>query len=181
MLSSRIKQDFLSPKKVIEHFGLQKEQTVLDFGAGAGYWAIPMAKMVGLKGMVTATDAREENLHIIKAKAQREGLSNIRLLKAAYSSNGLNLKDQFDLILISNILSWSKTDKEFLLSLSKNAKKGTKLVVIDFKKESPMGPKSSEKAEIEKIVGIAEKAGFIFRKLLPTGSHHFGLYFEYQG
>lgn len=172
---------FLSPQDVIKRFNLREGDLVIDFGCGSGYWATVMAKIVGAGGLILAIDPYEENLRILKDKATKAGLGNIKYFKAPYSSKNIPVPEKADLILISNVLSLIETDKELISSAKANAKKGTKLVVIDWKKESKMGPKSGSGANIEDIILNAEKNGFRFKKLLPCGAHHFGLYFEFEG
>jgi ubiquinone/menaquinone biosynthesis C-methylase UbiE len=172
---------FLTPVKVISEMGLREGDVVIDFGSGSGFWSIPMAKIVGSKGLILAIDPYEENLRVLKDKAGKENLINIRYFKAPYSSKMIPVSEKADLILISNILSLIKTDKELLLSVKKNSKPGTKLVVIDWDKKSMLGPKDSEKIDIEEVILEVKKSGFEFKKLLPTGAHHDGLYFERGG
>ena len=44
------------PEKELAKLGIQKGQTILGFGCGAGSFALPVAKMVGEKGKVYALD-----------------------------------------------------------------------------------------------------------------------------
>lgn len=178
-LKTEDKTGFLSPTNVVGHFNLKPGDIVIDFGSGSGFWAIPIAKIVGAKGLVLALDPYEENLRVLKDKAAREGLGNIRYFKAPYSSKNIPVPEKADLILISNILSLIETDKYLLSSTKKNAKKGTKMVIIDWNKESRVGPKAGKRIDVEEIILEAERAGFEFKKLLPSGAHHHGLYFEY--
>lgn len=175
------KEGFLSPQKVISAVELEQGEVVIDFGSGSGYWAIPMAKIVGAKGLVFAIDAKEENLRIVKDKANSKGLNNIRYFKAPYSSKTIPIPEKADFILISNILSETKRECSLVSSAKKNAKKGTRLVIIDWNAESRVGPAKEHRVDIEEVLLTAQKAGFEFKRLLPAGDHHFGLYFVFNG
>ena len=48
---------------------------VVDVGAGMGYFSIPMARLVGPAGHVTAIDIQTEMLSALARKAQRRGVS----------------------------------------------------------------------------------------------------------
>lgn len=172
---------FLTPSKVINIIGLEPGNIVIDFGCGSGFWALPMAKIVGQKGLILAVDPYEENLRVLKDNAAREGVSNIRYFRAPYSSPNIPLTERADLILISNILSLVSTDKDLVASLKKNARLGTKLVIIDWNKDSSIGPKEKDRINVEDLMLVAEKGGFQFKKLLPCGEHHTGMFFVYIG
>ena len=45
---------FKKPERALCEMGLQKGQTVLDYGCGIGSFSIPAAKMVGDEGVVYA-------------------------------------------------------------------------------------------------------------------------------
>jgi predicted methyltransferase len=181
VIHPRKKEAFLSPAKVIEAFGLLQGNVVIDFGCGSGYWALPMAKIVGTKGLVIAIDTLEENLKVLKSRATKEGLNNIRYFKAPYSSKSIPVPEKADLILISNILSLVDTDISLVSSVKANAMFGTKLVIIDWNSDSKIGPKKEQRINVEGVITMAEKVGFVFKKLLPCGSDHIGIYFEYEG
>lgn len=175
------KQSFLSPSTVVEELDIKEGNVVIDFGSGSGYWAMPIAKKVGPKGLVIAIDPYEENLRVLKSKAVREGLNNLRYFKAPYSSKRIPVPEKADLIVISNILSLVDTDIELVASTKANAMLGTKLIIVDWSKESQIGPKKELRINEEEVITVAEKTGFVFKKLLATGSDHIGLYFEYEG
>jgi ubiquinone/menaquinone biosynthesis C-methylase UbiE len=181
VLNLKKKEPFLSPATVINTFDLKEGDVVIDFGSGSGYWALPMARIVGSKGLVIAIDNYEENLRVLKNRATKEGINSIRYFKAPYSSKNIPITEKADLILISNILSLVDTDKDLVSSVRSNSVFGTKLVVIDWNKESKIGPKSELRINVEEVITMAEKVGFVFKKLLPTGSDHIGIYFEFEG
>ena len=67
-------------QKVIEmlhRVGINKGQTVLDFGCGSGTYTIPVAKIVGKKGKVYALDKDKHALDNLMKKAELARLNNI--------------------------------------------------------------------------------------------------------
>ena len=153
------KSKFLSPDEVIESLDINPEEVIIDFGSGPGFWTIPMAQKVGIKGLVVAIDQYEENLKIIKSKADRLGLDNIKYVHAPYGSDRIPTNEKADLILISNILSLVDTDNELINSAKNNAKNDSKLVIIDWDEKTPM---ISEKEQVKKeeVITAAERIGF---------------------
>lgn len=177
------KQSFLRPNQVIESLGISKGDTIIDFGCGSGYWAIPLAGKVGREGKLYAVDETDSALEIVKSKADLKHLANMEYKKASYGLGEIPVKVKANLIMISNILSlvpWP-VGKALIESTNKNAEIGTKLVVIDWKKGSFFGPKKHARMPEEEVMSAAQNAGFEFKMLLPTGSYHFGMLFEYTG
>lgn len=48
---------------------------VIDVGAGMGYFSIPLAKLVGLSGHVTAVDIQAKMLSVLSKRANRSGVA----------------------------------------------------------------------------------------------------------
>lgn len=70
----------------------------MDLGCGIGYFTIPMARMVGPSGSVTAVDLQPEMLEGVKRRAGRNDLlSRIRLHVSTPFS--LQMNEAFDFIL----------------------------------------------------------------------------------
>ncbi|WP_033541696.1 class I SAM-dependent methyltransferase [Planococcus sp. CAU13] len=74
-LENPARKDALSPEKLFSLIPIKETDTVLDFGAGTGYFTIPAAKKVG--GNVYALDTDASMLEIIRVKAVQENLSNV--------------------------------------------------------------------------------------------------------
>lgn len=174
------KAPFLSPEQVIAELELKLGDKVLDFGAGAGYWAIPMAKLVGTAGHVYVTDAKAANLSVIKTKAQRASLDNLSYFVAPYDGSQMPIQTKLDLILCANIFSLIESSDSILKLLGKLSKGGTRLIVVDWNDKSLIGPQKGERIDTEEVILKAAKVGFEFKKLLSAGAHHTGLYFVYN-
>lgn len=174
------KAPFLTPDDVVGELGLKPGEKVLDFGAGAGFWAIPMAKLVGSAGHVYVTDAKAENLSVIKAKSKRMNLDNLSYFVAPYHGKHMPIQTKVDLILCSNVISLVDTAEDIIAQAKKLSQNGTRLVVIDWNQKSKVGPKKEDRVDVEEVITIAAKAGFEFKKLLSAGDHHTGMYFVYS-
>ena len=81
-LENPARKEELSPEKLLSLIPIKETDTVLDFGAGTGYFTIPAAKAV--KGKVYALDLDAEMLEFIKAKALEEGApTSLRFMRMA--------------------------------------------------------------------------------------------------
>lgn len=171
---------FLSPEEVVNSFDLKNGEKALDFGAGSGYWAIPLARAVGREGHVFVTDTKKENLSVIKAKAEKAGLDNISYYEFVINESLSPVQTKVDLILVSNVISDSVDFEEILKEVKKLAKIGTKLIIIEWKKDAVIGPKKENRIDPESVILKAAKSGFQFKKLLSAGAHHTGFFFVYE-
>lgn len=86
----------------------------LDVGCGFGYFTIPLARLVGPAGSVTAVDLQSEMLEGVRRRARKRGqLTRIVLHQA--DSSGLLLEGPFDVVLAFWMMH-EVADQEALLS-----------------------------------------------------------------
>ena len=57
------------PSDVVGLLAVREGDTVVDFGCGAGYFALKLSPIVGLTGTVLATDVRQESLAFLWIRA----------------------------------------------------------------------------------------------------------------
>ena len=77
---------------------IQPGNNVVDVGAGMGYFSIPMARLVGPTGHVTAIDIQARMLSVLARRAQRQGVSE-RITTHLASSGSLDHHSRADFIL----------------------------------------------------------------------------------
>ena len=65
---------------VLKEIGIKEGQIILDFGCGAGYYTIPVAKIAGDNGKVYALDKDGNSLDELKNKAKEEKVKNIEII-----------------------------------------------------------------------------------------------------
>jgi ubiquinone/menaquinone biosynthesis C-methylase UbiE len=83
--------------ETVARANLAPGMTVLDLCCGAGASAIPAAYVVGPAGRVLAIDVAAPLLELARAKAAREGLSNLEFRAADATQTGLP-DDSFDAV-----------------------------------------------------------------------------------
>lgn len=71
---------------------------VVDLGAGMGYFSIPMAKLVGAMGHVTAIDIQTKMLSVLARRAQRQGVSK-RITTHLANPDSLDYYSRADFVL----------------------------------------------------------------------------------
>src|SRR5262245_25280741 len=68
------------PEDVIRALTLTDGSVVVDFGSGAGYFALKLSDTVGPKGTVIAVDLRRFSLLFLRLRAFLHGKHNIRII-----------------------------------------------------------------------------------------------------
>jgi len=90
----RMAQD---PVRILRPF-LREGDTALDIGCGPGFFTVPMARMVGDRGLVVAVDIQQAMLDRTRRRAERAGVAGrVRLHLAAADGLGLDVKADFAL------------------------------------------------------------------------------------
>ena len=74
---------FKKPERILREMGLQKGQTVLDYGCGIGSFSIPAAKMVGDDGVVYALDIHPRAIRTVEKEIKKKRISNIKPILSA--------------------------------------------------------------------------------------------------
>ena len=172
-----LEPSFLKPEKVLAELELKENMVACDFGCGAGGWVIPLAKRLE-EGRVYALDVQEEMLSALKGQANLENLLNIEtILCDLENPKGLELIDNFaDLVLITNLLFQIGNKKRILKEGKRVLKKGGQILIVDWKKESLLGPRQ-EGVSSEEVKNMAEDLGLKLKKEFEAGVHHYGLLF----
>ena len=170
---------FLSPDKIVQEFGIQEGMRAADFGCGAGYFTISLAKSIGEKGKVYAVDVLQTALESVRSSAKDQGLLNIETMRANLEVlGGSKLEDEsLDIVLLANILFQSPKKNNIIKEANRVLKKGGKMIVIEWQKNQPLGPPEKLIVEKELIKEIAEKQKLKFEKDIPAGEHHWGAIF----
>lgn len=178
-------ENFLHPERIIGLLVslslLQKGSVIADFGAGHGYFTIPLARTTGPEGKVYAIDIQKAGLTVIRTKAQLEHLLQIELVWADLDRpRGSQLPDtSVDLVFMSNILFQSEKKTDILEEAHRVLKPGGRAIVIEWKPGEPsFGPPVSLRVSRETTEKAAAHAGLTLERELPVGSHHYGLLFS---
>jgi len=103
---------FKKPERTLREMGLQKGQTVLDYGCGIGSFSIPAAKMVGDDGVVYALDIHPLAIKAVEKKIEKKQIANVKTILSARETG---LPDEsVDVVLLYDVFQMV-SDKEKLL------------------------------------------------------------------
>lgn len=167
--------EFLNPKEILEKLNLKENMVAADFGCGSGGWVIPLAKILQ-KGRVFAIDILEEPLSALRSRAKMEKIFNIDALKADVEKGTSLISESCDLVLMTNLLFQVENIKKVLEEGKRVLKNGGKILVVDWKENTKVGPE--KRISPEKVKKVAEEIGLKLKKEFEAGSYHWGLVFE---
>lgn len=174
---------FIDPQRIVGYFGLSKGDYVADFGAGHGYFAIPMARIVGGDGRVYAIDIQKATLDVIRSKAKIENLLNIELVWADLEEpDGSHIKSEYvDFVVIANILYQVEKKEAVLREAYRILRKGGRVAIIEWEEiqdRSGLGPPAHLRISKRQLKDLAQRVGFEADREFGAGSHHYGLLFR---
>lgn len=161
---------YQKPAEVVKSLGNVNGKTIIDIGAGTGYFSFPLAK-AGAK--VIAADVDDRFLKFIKEKQEKLGISNQQILPKKVPYDSPDLKNgEVDMAIIVNTYHHIENRTAYFSKVKMGLKPGGELVVIDFfKKETPFGPPVNMKLSEEQVIAELKTAGFkefdTNQKLLP--------------
>ena len=101
-----------------------------EAGAGEGYFTFPLARRVGPGGVVFANDISTSSLDVIRGRADREGLKNIRIVLGAVEDPRFPEKT-LDMVVMVYVLHMLERPIPFLKNLHSYLNPGASLVVIE--------------------------------------------------
>lgn len=148
------------PQEVLRLLSVKEGMAVGDLGAGTGYFSIPLGRAVGPRGTVWGIDVEPGMVEYLGARAEREGLPNVKGVLTKPDDPGL-APGSADLVLVVN--TWHHIDDriDYLGKLRKTLRPGGRVAVVDYKiGDLPVGPPEGHKLSPEKVVGEFAAGGF---------------------
>jgi len=168
-------EEFLSPEKILDQLELTESMSAAEFGCGTGHWAIELAKRL-TNGIVYAIDVQESVLSALRARAEREYVTNLRVRQGDLSQQrGSGLPDKgMDIVLIPNMLFQVEDRKAVIEEAKRVLRQEGIMIVIDWKKEKmlTLDQGCTPATEIKKI---SLDLDLEVVKEFSAGSHHWGL------
>lgn len=151
------RDEYQQPQKVLAYLGAIRGKTIMDIGAGSGYFAVKLAE----KGAaVIAADVDDEFQEYLRNRIEKNNLKNIETRKIPYDSPGLS-DAEVDMVLIVNTYHHIENRPEYFAEVKNGTKIDGALVLIDFfKSEVPVGPPTNHKISIDQVIAELKEAGY---------------------
>jgi len=171
---------FMRPDEVLDKLDIKKGMKIADFGCGAGYFTILLAKIVENTGTVYAVDVQRSALESVEGRGRINSLLNIETIRGDLErENGSGLANKsMDMVMLANILFQSKSKDAILKEAKRVLGKNGTVVVIEWNNDASFGPRSAYRISKEELKKIAKDAGFVLEKEFNAGNSHYGLVFS---
>lgn len=149
------RDEYQQPQKVLDYIGDVDGQSILDIGAGTGYFSF---KLADRGAHVIAGDVDDRFQNYIQEKI-KEGAPEVSLRKLPYDSPDLE-EDEVDKVLIVNTYHHIENRVPYFTQVLNGLKEGGELIIIDFKKQDGPGPPVEMKMSSTFIVDELKQSGF---------------------
>ncbi|MDJ0976731.1 MAG: methyltransferase domain-containing protein [Planctomycetota bacterium] len=110
----------------------QPGEVVADLGCGRGAWTFPLARAVGEHGTVYAVDIDADALAIVKARMEKDAVSNVKLQQSVPDDPMLP-KNTLDVVFLNDVIDYVKRDAlvGFLEGIRVALKERGRLIIRD--------------------------------------------------
>ena len=148
------------PDTVVQTLNLKPGMTIVDIGAGTGFFTRRFAKAVGPKGLALGLDIEPSMVEYMKADAKKLHLKNYEARLVKPDDPALR-PHSVDVIFFCDTLHHIRSRPAYLSKLRPALKPGGRVIVIDFKKEPlPVGPPVEDKLSVPLVNAEFHDAGF---------------------
>lgn len=128
----------------------------IDIGAGMGYFSIPLARLVGQTGQVTAIDLQSPMLSALVRRARRAGVAE-RISTHLAAPDSLGRQEPADFILAFWMVHEVPDQRAFLAEISRLLKPAGRFLLVE--------PKIHVSGKnFERTLEIAKAVGFMLRE-----------------
>ncbi|MGQ9915931.1 MAG: class I SAM-dependent methyltransferase [Bryobacteraceae bacterium] len=154
------------PRLAVRLLRIGPGQTVVDIGAGSGYYTELLARAVGPSGRVYATDIQPEMIRLLEQRTREKRLANVQAVLSTETDPRLP-PASLDLALLVDVYHEFAYPQQMLRRLREALKPSGRLVLIEFRKEDPSVPiREEHKMSIAEARAEVEPEGFVFDRVL---------------
>ncbi len=148
------------PDRVVESLNIANGATIVDLGAGVGYFTWRLAKRVGSAGRVIAVDIQPGMLERLHANLAERGVDNVQVVLSE-PDNPLLPSGEVDLVLLVDVYHELAFPEAMMEHVRRSLKPDGRVVIIEYRKEDPDVPISAlHKMTAEEVRSELEPMGF---------------------
>jgi cyclopropane fatty-acyl-phospholipid synthase-like methyltransferase len=160
---------------VISALALSPSARVADLGAGTGYFAVRIARRVP-EGRVYAIDIEPDMVSHLGERATREGLANLTPVLA--TPDEPRIPEPVHLVLVVDTYHHIGDRVAYFRRRAESLRPDGRLAIIDFTRESPIGPPAEHRIPPEAVVQELALAGYAKVQALALLPNQYFLVFE---
>jgi ubiquinone/menaquinone biosynthesis C-methylase UbiE len=161
------RRKWLPEKDVLARLALRPDMSVADIGAGTGYFALPIARVVA---RVYAVDMQPEMLEMLRSR-----IGDLPITAVNGEATKTTLNDaSVDLALLANV--WHELDDHpaALVELARVVRPGGRIAILDWRPDTDPenGPPPDHRIAPEKIEAQLRDGGWRVESSAPIGAYH---------
>jgi len=145
------------PEEILDALHLQRTSLVADIGAGTGYFSVRIARRIP-EGKIFAADIEPDMVRYLGERARLEHLTNLVPVQA--NADAANLPEPVDVALIVDTYHHIGNRTQYFAKLKSSLRPGGRLVIVDFKADSPNGPPVQHRLPPERVTQELKAAGY---------------------
>lgn len=145
------------PDEVIAALKLKPNDRVADIGAATGYFPVRLARALP-SGKIWGVDIEPEMTRYLAARATTEGLPNLKAVLG--TPEDPQLPEKAELVLLVDTFHHIAHRSTYFENLKRHVATDGRLAIIDFKRDSPIGPPVEHRISAEEISDELKKAGW---------------------
>ena len=148
------------PDRLVNSLDIQPGATVVDLGAGVGYFTWRLARKVGRAGKVIAVDIQQEMLDMLAVNLRERGIENVETVLATPQDPRLP-QAAVDLVLLVDVYHELAHPALTLAHIRRSLKPAGRLVVVEYRKGQPgVNIHPLHKMSVAEVRSEIEPAGF---------------------
>jgi FkbM family methyltransferase len=163
------------PQQVIDALALAPDATVADIGAGTGYFTVRLAQAVPA-GHVYAVDLGPDMVRHVEQRARRMKLANVTAVLAA--ADDAKLPARVDRVLMVNTYHHIDDRPAYFRRLARSLNPGGEVAIVDYTRESPMGPPVTARLPAAEVKAEMHGAGYVLAAEHSFLPHQYFLVFR---
>jgi len=172
-------QTFKNLEDLIDSCDFYGPLVVADFGCGAGFFTMQVAKRISADGKIYALDIQEPPLATLRQKAHASGFHNIQTMRVNLEAKlGSKLKDEsVDRVIIANILFQAPDKKAIVSEAHRILKKSGKILIVEWE-PSPqklLGPRREVRITPDTLKELLASEHFAIAREFGLGDFHYGI------
>jgi len=146
------------PGAVVDLMRIPPSSTVVDLGAGTGYFVGPLSQSVGAGGKVLALDVEPKMVEFLGRRVNVRGLSNVEPRLVAPDTPGLDPASVSRILIVN---TWHHIDERpsYARQLAPALAADGEIWIVDFTLASKLGPPAQYRLPAEQVVRELEQGG----------------------
>ena len=145
------------PDDVLRVLDLHPDSVVADVGSGTGYFSVRIARAVP-QGRVYGVDVEATMTAYLTKRAANEGLTNLHAVTGA--ADDPKVPEPVDVVLVVDTYHHLDARETYFGKLRASLKPGGRVVLIDFKLDSPEGPPAEHRVPPDQARAEMGRAGY---------------------